>query len=147
MADISDDTRTATILPTESEAEIKDKEQQRTFKNVAFYGACLIVVIFLAALLTWLVWWPFHSFNLTTFAGGIENPQKYAEFVNQTKHLWILGIVILAAIPTTLALALLRFTFSAKGDDSKANDVPGVWFSLAKEVIDVLKDYVKNKVK
>ncbi|WP_158784744.1 hypothetical protein [Pantoea sp. BAV 3049] len=147
MADISDDKQTDAITPKESEAEIKDKNQERMFRYVAFYGACFIVFVFLGALLTWLVWWPFHSFNLNSFAGGIDKPERYAEFINQTKHLWVTGIVILAAIPTTLALALLRFTFSAKGDKEKTSDIPGVWLSLAKEVIEVVKDYIKTKVK
>lgn len=147
MADISDDRPTDLITPKESEADAKDKNQERMFKYVAFYGACLIVSIFLGALLLWLVWWPFHSFNLNNFAGGIDKPERYVGFINQTKHLWVTGIVILAAIPTTLALALLRFAFSSRREDDRSSDVPGVWLSLAKEVIEVVKDYVKSKVK
>lgn len=145
MADISDDAQTAAITPKESEAEIKDKEQERMFRNVSFYGACVIVVAFLISLLGWLVWWPWHSFDLSKFAGGVEDPQKYASFVNQTKSLWMVGIFILAAIPTTLALALLRFAFNRKSDNDKGIEVPGVWLSLAKEVIDVIKQYISKK--
>ncbi|CAM4127803.1 hypothetical protein RJ490_004536 [Pluralibacter gergoviae] len=140
--DISDDNLTSTITASEQQTQLNTALQQHRFRRVAFYGSCVIITLFLLALLFWLVWWPIHSFNLNEIAG--KEPNKYAEFVSQTKTLWSLGIVVLAAIPTTLALALLRFAFS-KDSKEKDSDVPGVWLSLVKELADVVKDYIKSK--
>lgn len=144
-SDISDDTLTSTITAQEKQSQFNTEQQRHHFRSVAFYGSCIIVVLFLLALLFWLVWWPIHSFDLHEFAGGIEDPKKYAGFISQTKTLWTLGIVVLAAIPTTLALALLRFAFSSNDSKDKDSDIPSVWLSLAKEVADVMKDYIKSK--
>ncbi|MCE2004069.1 hypothetical protein [Enterobacter asburiae] len=144
MADVSDDSPTTTITADEASQELSDRIQARRFKSIAFYGACFIVCAFLLALLYWLVWWPTTSLNLHKFAGGLDDPKRYAEFISQTKTLWTLGIVVLAAIPTTLALALLRFAFSKSSKDDK-EDIPSVWLSLAKEIVDVVKQYISRK--
>jgi len=144
MADVSDDETTTTITFEEAQDAFKDKQQARRFKSVAFYGACAIVCAFLVALLYWLVWWPSTSFDLHQFAGGIADPNKYASFISQTKTIWGIGIITLAAIPTTLALALLRFAFGASAKNEK-DDIPSVWLSLAKEVVDVIKQYIGKK--
>lgn len=144
MADVSDDSPTTAITAEEASQELSDKIQSRRFRSIAFYGACAIVCAFLFSLLYWLVWWPSTAFDLKKFAGGVEDPKKYAEFISQAKTLWTLGIVVLAAIPTTLALALLRFAFSKSSKDDK-EDIPSVWLSLAKEVVDVIKQYIAKK--
>jgi len=146
MADVSDDAPITAITGDEATHELNERIQALRFRSIAFYGACSIVTAFLIALLYWLVYWPTHSFDLHKFAGGVDDPKRYAEFIGQTKTLWVLGIVVLAAIPTTLALALLRFAFGKNNQDEKANDIPSVWFSLAKEVVDVIKQYISKKI-
>jgi len=110
--DVSDDSQTTSITASEATHEINEQRQALRFRSIAFYGACAIVCAFLLALLYWLVVWPMTSLDLHKFAGGVEDPKKYADFISQTKILWTSGIVVLAAIPTTLALALLRFAFN-----------------------------------
>lgn len=144
MADVSDDSQTTAITAGEASHELNERIQSLRFRSIAFYGACGVVCAFLLALLYWLVLWPILSFDLHKFAGGVEDPKRYAEFISQTKVLWTSGIVVLAAIPTTLALALLRFAFSKSSKDDK-DDIPSVWLSLAKEVVDVIKQYISKK--
>lgn len=144
MADVSDDSQTTAITANEATHELNERIQSLRFKSIAFYGACAIVCAFLLALLYWLVWWPMTSLDLHKFAGGVDDPKRYADFISQTKILWTSGIVVLAAIPTTLALALLRFAFSKSSKDDK-DDIPSVWLSLAKEVVDVIKQYISKK--
>lgn len=144
MADVSDDSQTTSITAGEATHEVNEQRQALRFRSIAFYGACAIVCAFLLALLYWLVVWPMTSLDLHKFAGGVEDPKKYADFISQTKILWTSGIVVLAAIPTTLALALLRFAFSKSSKEDK-DDIPSVWLSLAKEVADIIKQYVSKK--
>lgn len=144
MADVSDDSQTTSITAGEATHEINEQRQALRFRSIAFYGACAIVCAFLLALLYWLVVWPMTSLDLHKFAGGVEDPKKYADFISQTKILWTSGIIVLAAIPTTLALALLRFAFSKSSKEDK-DDIPSVWLSLAKEVADIIKQYVSKK--
>ncbi|UIL53974.1 hypothetical protein LZU96_08625 [Pantoea agglomerans] len=144
MGDVSDDSQTTSITADEATHEVNEQKQALRFRSIAFYGACAIVCAFLLALLYWLVVWPMTSLDLHKFAGGVEDPKKYADFISQTKILWTSGIVVLAAIPTTLALALLRFAFSKSSKEDK-DDIPSVWLSLAKEVADIIKQYVSKK--
>lgn len=144
MGDVSDDSQTTSITADEATHEVNEQKQALRFRSIAFYGACAIVCAFLLALLYWLVIWPMTSLDLHKFAGGVEDPKKYADFISQTKILWTSGIVVLAAIPTTLALALLRFAFSKSSKEDK-DDIPSVWLSLAKEVADIIKQYVSKK--
>lgn len=146
MADVSDDAPITEITGDEATQELNERIQARRFRSIAFYGACGIVAAFLLALLYWLVYWPTHSFDLHKFAGGVDDPKRYADFIAQTKTLWVMGIVVLSAIPTTLALALLRFAFGRGSQEEKGNDMPSVWLSLAKEVVDVIKQYISKKI-
>ena len=147
--DISDDqdATTTTIMIDEVNLEIEEQKQAITFRNCAFYVTGIIIVLFFCAVLFWLLLFPLCFLDLHQFAGGIKNPEAYTKFLSETKSFWILGIVVLSAIPTTLTLALLRFTFRKSKEKDKDDDVPGVWMSLIKEIVDVAKDYIKNRAK
>lgn len=142
--EISDDPSTATITPEEVDQALAERKQVLRFKTAAFYGVSIFSSLYLAGLFFWLVVWPAYDL---LWNGG-ENLRAFGVFFSSNPHAKILSgliIVTLAAIPTTMALAMLRFTFGSGEEKRNGKDVPGVWMSLAKELIDVFKQYVGKK--
>ncbi|EAA7556114.1 sugar porter family MFS transporter [Salmonella enterica subsp. enterica] len=118
----------ATLSPAELSEELKDKILQRRFRQWAFWGAFSLVAAYFLALLIVIIATLRHSFGS-----------------DETWHVWLITLVILAAVPTTLSLALLRFAFREKGDGKDENDIPSVWLQMAKEIADIVKQYLAKK--
>ncbi|ECH6324965.1 hypothetical protein FP135_10685 [Salmonella enterica] len=66
-------------------------------------------------------------------------------FDNESWHVWLITLVILAAVPTTLSLALLRFAFREKGDTKDEKDIPSIWLQMTKEIANIIKQYLAKK--
>gem|GEM_PF-7130785 len=70
---------------------------------------------------------------------------RHQDFMDHGNHLWTICLITLAIIPTTMALALLRFAFRDKNDGKDEKDIPSVWLQLGKEIADVIKQYLAKK--
>lgn len=143
MADISDDEPKTDISPEELSQDLKDRNQERRFRSLAFYVIGLFTIAFLLGLLYWLVYFPAN--NISELLQKPDDLKKYADLISHAKIFLIIGILILASIPTTLALALLRFAFSSKNNSNAGKDLPNIWFSFAKECLEVIKKYLSKK--
>lgn len=141
MADLSDnesqqEDTTSTISPQELNEDLLDRRCYRRFRNFAFWGACAVITSYFVAFLVALY-----------FMGEWLHTQPDL-LLKDSWHLWLICLVILAAVPTTVLLALLRFAFKEKYDEKNdKKDLPGIWLQLAREITDVAKDYIRKKWK
>ncbi|MFZ4217860.1 hypothetical protein ACEV6Q_08370 [Enterobacter ludwigii] len=144
MDDISDDTTTSLSQSEIDNEDIQDRIQARRFRSIVFYGSSIIIVLFLTGLFTWLVAFPFDDL-IWHDGAALKSIGNFIASHAITGTIITLGIVILAALPTTMGLALLRFSFNSGKGKPDEKDMPGVWLSLAKELADVVKDYLKSR--
>ncbi|WP_241609365.1 hypothetical protein [Rosenbergiella australiborealis] len=128
------DTPTTSITSEELSERIADIQLLRKFKKLSFWGACAFTALYLVGFFVW----------ACVLLRGF---MRHHDFLNQPSHLWVTCLIILAVIPTTMALALLRFAFSEKnkGDSNDSKDMPSMWLQMAKEIADVIKDYISKK--
>ncbi|EBG4688069.1 hypothetical protein MXY01_003098 [Salmonella enterica] len=117
----------ATLLPAELSEELQDKILQRSFRKWAFWGAFSLVTAYFLALII-AIWVTLNR-----------------SFDNESWHVWLITLVILAAVPTTLSLALLRFAFREKGDTKDEKDIPSIWLQMTKEIANIIKQYLAKK--
>lgn len=109
-----------------SEYEIGTKKQLHAFRNIAFWGSVIIVVFFYFALLCFV-------FN---------NPQDIGKGNNN--YLAITITVVLATIPTLIALALMRHSFQSTAEDPKSVDL-SLTHVLIKELRQCIRLLTGNK--
>lgn len=102
---------------------IKEKGETLKLKTTAFYIAGITVLIFYGVFIAFIFWprtMPARSF------------------------LAIAGF--LGAVPTVLALAILRYTFAkSENDNDDRKDSPGILASLLSELLDLFKESIKQK--
>ncbi|HHL0960265.1 TPA: hypothetical protein ACQVH3_005048 [Serratia marcescens] len=144
MDDISDDTAVSLSQSEIDNEDIQDRIQARKFRSITFYGSGIVIILFLIGLFIWLVGFPFYDL-IWRDGVALKAIGNFIASHSITGTIITLGIVILAAIPTTIGLALLRFSFNNGKGKSDEKDMPGVWLSLAKELADVVKDYLKGR--
>ncbi len=136
MADLSDDElaeTTTEVTSAELDEQLEDTRLARSFRKCSFWGACGFTAVYLLAFLVW---------ACVLLRGFMRHPN----FMDNGNHLWTICLITLAIIPTTMALALLRFAFKEQNEGKSEKDLPSVWLQLAKELADVIKQYISKKV-
>lgn len=135
MDDLSDDDlaeETTVVTSAELDEQLEDTRLARQFRKWSFWGACAFTAIYLLGFLIW----------ACVFLRGF---MRHQDFMDHGNHLWTICLITLAIIPTTMALALLRFAFRDKNDGKDEKDIPSVWLQLGKEIADVIKQYLAKK--
>lgn len=137
MSDLSDD---ATSLRDESEVisqkeltdDIDSKAFARQLQRWAFCTACVISCVYFGVLLLGVLCLLHRDGAITT--------------ITENWHFWLALLIVFAAIPTTLTLALIRVAFSNdKGEEKKGADMPSILMQLGKEIVGVLNTYLSKK--
>jgi len=135
MADLSDDDLsevTTEVTSAELDEHLEDIRLARKFRKWSFWGACAFTALYLLSFLIW---------ACVLLRGFMRHP----DFMDHGNHLWTICLITLAVIPTTMALALLRFAFREQDDSKGEKNLPSVWLQLAKEIADVIKQYVAKR--
>lgn len=135
MADLSDDELanvTTEVTLAELDERLADLRLGRKFRKRSFWGACIFTAVYLLGFLVW---------ACILLRGFMAHP----DFMDHGNHLWTICLITLAVIPTTMALALLRFAFRGKDNSKDDKDLPSIWFQLVKEISDVIKQYLSKK--
>lgn len=133
--DLSDDelsNETTVVTSQELQQRLKDAELERAFRKWSFWGIAVFTSAYLLCFLVWVC---------ILLRGFIRHPS----FMDYGNHLWTLCLILLAVIPTTMALALLRFAFRENDERKKEKDIPSIWLQLAKEIADVVKQCFSKK--